>query len=483
MEGTDLSQLLSREGRTGLPLKQVVHIVGEVAEALEFAHQHRLLHRDVKPANIMLAPSMHPEDPDSVMLADFGLAQIEGSGHSLTGTGNLVATLAYASPEQIEAKPFDHRVDIYALGCVLYELLTGEKPFPAENLSQVMQMHLKTPPPLPSIRRPDLPAAFDGIIMTALAKNPDRRYSSARELGRAIRTAAATAPSLPAHRQQDQTPIAGQPYLGEPTARVSPTLVAPGSGPLMADNNKTRIESVGKGSHRRLIPAFALTVVLLTGLILLVLQPFGDDESGKLPPTATEIDSASPLAKESTFAQITTLSSVAPSATQTSNDDQPTSADIGKTPEEVDPQGFSGEYQYRATLVDATGGGAQELIIGSTETAIWTVQTSCAQSPCISQIRTSEGGGYLGFTVSDDVWTETEDRKLSCKLIGSEDPTDSPALLVSERLSREMTVSEEAAGVVITMTGRTVRTQLEPCRNQFGELLTVTYEISLTKIK
>src|SRR5664279_1678935 len=114
----------------------------------------------------------------------------------LTGTGNLLATLAYASPEQIEAKPLDHRVDIYALGCVLYELLTGSVPFPESSPFATMTAHLKNPPPRPTNAMPWLPAGFDAVVAKAMAKNPDDRYSTCRELSLAARAAlAASAPA------------------------------------------------------------------------------------------------------------------------------------------------------------------------------------------------------------------------------------------------------------------------------------------------
>jgi len=134
IDGTNAERALA-DYPDGMPPERAVRIVARVASALDYAHRHQLLHRDVKPANILLAAG--PEDEDEserVFLSDFGVAKAIGAAAdriaSLTSTGSVVATLDYASPEQIKGQPLDHRADIYALGCVLYKLLTGSVPFP-----------------------------------------------------------------------------------------------------------------------------------------------------------------------------------------------------------------------------------------------------------------------------------------------------------------------------------------------------------------
>lgn len=169
--------------------ERVVHIIGEVGAGLDFAHRNGLLHRDVKPANILLAPPDDPDDPETVLLTDFGIAKPIDEVQHLTGTGNMLATLAYASPEQIEAKHIDRRVDIYALGCVLYELLTGSVPFPEESPFATMSAHLKKDPPKPSEVVAGLPIGFDAVVAKAMAKNRDDRYNTCRELTTAAKAA------------------------------------------------------------------------------------------------------------------------------------------------------------------------------------------------------------------------------------------------------------------------------------------------------
>jgi serine/threonine protein kinase len=190
--GVDAS-VAARSGDGSMTPHRVVHIISEVGSGLDYAHRAGLLHRDVKPANILLAAPDDPTEPEHVLLTDFGIAKSTDEVQHLTGTGNLLATLAYASPEQIEAKHLDHRVDIYALGCVLYELLTGSVPFPESSPFATMTAHLKNDPPKATDRVPWLPPGFDAVIAKAMAKNPDDRYNTCRELSLAARAALTSA--------------------------------------------------------------------------------------------------------------------------------------------------------------------------------------------------------------------------------------------------------------------------------------------------
>ena len=202
--GVDAS-VASRSGDGSMTPHRVVHIISETGAGLDFAHRAGLLHRDVKPANILLAAPDDPSEPEHVLLTDFGIAKSTDEVQHLTGTGNLLATLAYASPEQIEAKPLDHRVDIYALGCVLYELLTGSVPYPESSPFATMTAHLKSPPPRPSDKVAWLPPGFDAVVAKAMAKDPDDRYNSCRELSLAARAALMSADSSAATPTRAET--------------------------------------------------------------------------------------------------------------------------------------------------------------------------------------------------------------------------------------------------------------------------------------
>jgi tRNA A-37 threonylcarbamoyl transferase component Bud32 len=184
VEGSDLRELLRREGR--LEPGRALNFAAQVAEALDAAHAAGLVHRDVKPGNILVTAGPGREQ---ACVCDFGLARHVSSVGSLTGDRGFVGTIDYVPPEQIEGAPLDARADVYSLGCVLFECLAGERPFDRDSELSVVFAHLNEPPPLLSDLRPELPEAFDTVFATALAKSPDDRYATCRELVEAARAA------------------------------------------------------------------------------------------------------------------------------------------------------------------------------------------------------------------------------------------------------------------------------------------------------
>ncbi len=184
VEGTDADDAL----RAGTMTPQrAVYIVGEVAKALDYAHAHNVVHRDVKPANFLLSGPVGPNE--RVLLGDFGIARaLDDVG--LTVTGSVMATVAYAAPEVLAGLPFDGRADLYSLGCTLFRLLTGKAPFSAANgMAAVMLAHLQQPPPRVTALVPSLPAVLDAVIATAMAKDPAARFPSAAALAQAASAA------------------------------------------------------------------------------------------------------------------------------------------------------------------------------------------------------------------------------------------------------------------------------------------------------
>ncbi|WP_372460086.1 serine/threonine-protein kinase PknD [Nocardia coffeae] len=181
IEGTDLHALLMREG--ALSPRRAVSITAQVAGALQAAHDAGLAHRDVKPSNILLCAD------DFAYLIDFGIAHAAGD-RTLTKVGETIGTVSYMAPEAISAAvKTDARVDVYALACVLHECLTGQPPFVSTSgMEEVIAHHLRTPPPRPSTT-PGVPAAFDAVIAKGMAKDPDDRYQTVRELATAARAA------------------------------------------------------------------------------------------------------------------------------------------------------------------------------------------------------------------------------------------------------------------------------------------------------
>jgi serine/threonine-protein kinase len=182
VEGEDLKTLLAEEGR--LDVRRTLRILGQVGSALDAAHARGLVHRDVKPANILVA------DGDRAYLTDFGVVK-ELSGNGMTRTGSFIGTIDYCAPEQIEGQDVDGRADVYALACVLYECLAGEPPFRRPSEVAVLNAHLHTPPPKLSRAAPELPAALEPVVSKALSKSPLDRYATCGELIAAARAAAA----------------------------------------------------------------------------------------------------------------------------------------------------------------------------------------------------------------------------------------------------------------------------------------------------
>jgi predicted Ser/Thr protein kinase len=168
-------QALIESGKSFSP-QEVLAIVKPVAEALDYAHGNGIVHRDIKPANILIDSAGKP------FLADFGVAHMEAS--TVTGPGTTIGTLSYMSPEQVMGKTADGRADIFALGVILFELLTGQKPFPGDNLSTIVYKIVHDEPRPVTEVNPDLPAGYESIIRRALAKQPEDRYQTCRDLVR-----------------------------------------------------------------------------------------------------------------------------------------------------------------------------------------------------------------------------------------------------------------------------------------------------------
>jgi predicted Ser/Thr protein kinase len=186
VDGVDLRSML----RDALPsIERTAEIVSQAASALDAAHARGLVHRDVKPANILIETGGEP--PGHVYVADFGLTKHTDARTGATASG-VVGTVDYMAPEQIEGRQLDARADVYALGCVLYECLTGKPPFEHANDVAVLWAHIREEPPLPSSADRSLPRAFDAIVDRALAKDPRDRYESAGALAADVREAAHT---------------------------------------------------------------------------------------------------------------------------------------------------------------------------------------------------------------------------------------------------------------------------------------------------
>ncbi|MFE7650068.1 serine/threonine-protein kinase [Streptomyces phaeoluteigriseus] len=185
--GSDLRHLLDDRGP--LPPATAARIAAQVASALDAAHEHGLVHRDVKPGNILVDRGTDSDHPEHVYLTDFGLTKKSLSLTGLTTVGQFVGTLDYVAPEQISGRPVDGRCDVYGLACVVYETLAGHPPFRRDDDMALLWAHQYDEPPPLTAARPDLPSVVDGVFAQALAKTPDARHATCLTFVAALRTA------------------------------------------------------------------------------------------------------------------------------------------------------------------------------------------------------------------------------------------------------------------------------------------------------
>src|SRR5947209_1350096 len=175
VEGVTLRDIVHTDGP--MPPRRAIEIIADACQALNFSHQNGIIHRDVKPANIMIS------NTNAVKVMDFGIARaIADSGNSVTQTAAVIGTAQYLSPEQARGDSVDARSDVYSLGCVLYEILTGEPPFTGDSPVAVAYQHVREDPVLPSNRHAGISADLDAVVLKALAKNPENRYQTAAEM-------------------------------------------------------------------------------------------------------------------------------------------------------------------------------------------------------------------------------------------------------------------------------------------------------------
>jgi DNA-binding beta-propeller fold protein YncE len=315
VRGGDVRSLIDSVGP--LPAGRAAEIVAQTASALDAAHARGLVHRDVKPANMLLEASRSADRPDHVYLSDFGLSKGSLAATGLTASGQFLGTLDYVAPEQIEGRPVDGRADEYSLACAAFELLCGEPPFHREGGISVLYAQLSEPPPPLRSRRPELPAEVDGVLARALAKAAADRYPTCREFAAALSqalgvssqhsgpqrghplTELAALPDIdapaPDAAAADQAAASGPPEL-QP-ARGAPTVAASGPGsttPGLTDPSLAG-SGAGRGGHgpgrpwwKSPLPVAGLcAVVLLAAGGAAYLTGHGPGAAGQDGPVAT----------------------------------------------------------------------------------------------------------------------------------------------------------------------------------------------------
>src|SRR5690242_12230592 len=230
VEGADLKAQIAEQG--ALSVERTMRIVRQVGRALDTAHARGLVHRDVKPANVLLEEV--GTEHEHAYLADFGLTKRTGSHTGLTGSGHFIGTIDYMAPEQIEGSDVDGRADVYALACMVYQCLTGVVPFPKDAELAVLWAHMNEPPPTVSSLRPDLPAGVDAVIARGMSKSRDERYASCgalvaalnESLGLAGASTSAPVPA-PAPPPEAEPPVQAAPLPAEPPVQPPPAAPAP----------------------------------------------------------------------------------------------------------------------------------------------------------------------------------------------------------------------------------------------------------------
>lgn len=243
VDGPDAAKLLRQRYPAGMPVDELITIIEPVASALDYAHRNGLLHRDVKPANILLAAP--EEDGQRVFLADFGISRQLGEASGLTATNLTLGTVAYCAPEQLMGSQIDGRADQYALGATAFHLLTGSQPYAGTNPVAVISNHLNAAIPRISSRRSEL-AALDPVFAKVLAKQPEDRFRSCREFAAALRQTLRPAADPWAHGGRSAAEEAAAPTMAAEVFAAAPTNASPGP---------ERPTQIGPATPRQSLPA------------------------------------------------------------------------------------------------------------------------------------------------------------------------------------------------------------------------------------
>ncbi|HTI76004.1 MAG TPA: Stk1 family PASTA domain-containing Ser/Thr kinase [Mycobacterium sp.] len=281
VEGVTLRDIVHTEGP--MPGKRAIEVIADACQALNFSHQHGIIHRDVKPANIMISKA------GAVKVMDFGIARALADANSVTQTAAVIGTAQYLSPEQARGEKVDARSDVYSLGCVLYEILTGEPPFTGDSPVAVAYQHVREDPIPPSQRHNDISPELDAVVLKALAKNPDNRYQSAAEMrADLVRVHSGEAPEAP----KVLTDAERTSLLASPPSEHHTEPIGPVGRPVPGYQDR---EERGGSVGRWLIAVAVLAV--LTVVVTVAINMFGGSTRDVQVPDVHNMPSADAIAK------------------------------------------------------------------------------------------------------------------------------------------------------------------------------------------
>ena len=306
VEGTDAAQLVRNRYPHGMPPKDALEIVSAIADALDYAHERYLLHRDVKPANILLTDSSAGDR--RILLADFGIAKVANETHGITATNMTVGSVAYAAPEQLTGKALDGRADQYALACTAFHLLTGQQPFANSNPAVVIGSHLSSPPPRLGNVRADL-GSMDSVLAKGMAKEPFQRFDTCREFASALGGDAVWSSSVA-------------------DTQLAPSATAPASIWSGADRPASTTQAAAASPERRV----ALIAIGIAALLAVGIVAFVGARLGQPPPTSPP--TAQPPTTSPWDETVTTgpRRSAPPEHGNSDGDCHPTSCALSRTP-------------------------------------------------------------------------------------------------------------------------------------------------------
>ncbi len=262
VDGQTLREIVKSTG----PMSQqrVIEVMADVCAALDFSHRHQIIHRDVKPANIMINTA------GAVKVMDFGIARALGEGQNVTQTAAVIGTAQYLSPEQARGEAVDARSDVYAAGCVIFELLTGDPPFTGDTPVAVAYQHVREDPRRPSEVNPEIPPALDSVVLKALSKNPANRYQSAAEMrSDLVRVRSGQAPMAPVIMGEDERTAMLAANQTGPTRRIN------GRHTVAPDPSAGYYDDEPRRNSGRIVGIVAAVAVVLALVGFVAYQIFG----------------------------------------------------------------------------------------------------------------------------------------------------------------------------------------------------------------